>query len=72
MLIQLLLITKKFENNNTAIQIFTKKWTISFFTNFKFKTSVVYSARGFKNINFENLIKKYNNRYSIFKINEKF
>ena len=35
-----------------------------------YETSLVYSLRNLREINFENLIKKYNNKYSILKINQ--
>ena len=60
---------KKFKNNNSAIQIFTKKGPLAFLPISDYKTSVVYSIRNLKEIDFENLIKKYNTKYSIIKIN---
>ena len=57
-------------SNNVAIQIFTKKGPLAFLPISDKKTSVVYSARGTKNIDLENLIKKYNFKYSIIKINQ--
>ncbi len=60
---------KRFENNNTAIQIFTKKGPLAFLPISNNKTSVVYSIRDLKEINFQNLVKKYNKKYSIIKIN---
>jgi len=63
---------EKFLSNNTAIQIFTKKGPIAFLPVSEFKTSVVYSVRGSRNIDLDSLIKKYNKKYSIKKINEKF
>ena len=62
---------KKLLNNDTAIQIFTNKGPLAFLPISDQKTSVVYSARGSQNINFENLIRKYNTKYSILKINKK-
>tara|TARA_B100002019_G_scaffold147984_1_gene127414 strand:- start:1226 stop:2302 length:1077 start_codon:yes stop_codon:yes gene_type:complete len=61
---------KRYENNNTAIQIFTKNGPLAFLPISDHKTSVVYSIRNFKKINFENLLGKYNTRYSIIKIND--
>ena len=56
-------------NNNTASQIFTKKGPLAFLPVSSTETSVVYSARGNKNIKFNELIKKYNTKYKISKIN---
>ena len=61
---------KRILNNNTAIQIFTKKGPLAFLPISDKKTSIVYSIKGSKNINFENLIKKYNNKYENIKMNE--
>ena len=61
---------KNFFKNNTAIQIFTKKGPLAFLPISKSKTSVVYSARGSKDIDLEFLIKKYNTKYSINKIDQ--
>ena len=61
---------EKLSNNNTAIQIFTKKGPLAFLPISDRKTSVVYSVRGSKNIDLEKLIKKYNNKYSTIKINQ--
>ena len=61
---------KRYENNNTAIQIFTKNGPLAFLPISNDKTSVVYSIRNFKKINFENLLEKYNTKYSINKIND--
>ena len=60
---------KRYENNNTAIQIFTKNGPLAFLPISDHKTSVVYSIRNFKKINFENLLES-NTRYSIIKIND--
>jgi len=54
--------------NNIASQTFTKKGPLAFLPISKTETSVVYSVKGNENINFENLIKKYNRRYEISKI----
>ena len=56
---------KKLKNNNTAVQIFTKNGPLAFLPVSENKTSVVYSMRDLKNVNLKNLIKKYNNKYSI-------
>ncbi len=61
---------KKFSNNNTAGQIFTTNGPLAFLPISPTETSVVYSARGKKNIDLKNLIKKYNTRYKIIKINK--
>ncbi len=61
---------KKLPNNNIAIQIFTKKGPLAFLPISKTETSVVYSARGKKDIVLEDLIKKYNMKYKILKINK--
>ncbi len=61
---------KKIPYNDTAIQIFTKKGPMAFLPISNNKTSVVFSARGSKDLNFASLIKKYNFKYSILKINE--
>jgi len=56
--------------NNIASQIFTKKGPFAFLPISSTETSVVYSMRGKKNIDFESLIKKYNTKYKISKINK--
>ncbi len=61
---------KKISNNRTARQIFTKKGPLAFLPISATKTSVVYSVREKKNINFENIIKNYNTKYDILKINK--
>ena len=61
---------KKLLNNNTAVQVFTKKGPLAFLPISQKKTSVVYSCRGSKRVDLENLIKKYNTKYEISKINE--
>ena len=60
---------KKVASNNTAIQIFTQKGPLAFLPISNKKTSIVYSVKGSKEIDFKNLIKKYNNKYKIEKIN---
>ena len=55
--------------NNIAKQIFTQNGPLAFLPISKKNTSIVYSARGDKNINLTDLIKKYNSKYSILKIN---
>ncbi len=59
---------KRLLNNNVASQIFTKKGPFAFLPISKKETSIVYSARGEKDIDIENLIKKYNTKYEILKI----
>ena len=61
---------KKLLNNNIASQIFTKIGPIAFLPISATETSVVYSIKGKKNIDLKNLIKKYNTKYNILKINE--
>ncbi len=61
---------KKYLENNTAVQIFTKKGPLAFLPISQYKTSIVYSVKGSKNIDFSLLIKKYNNKYSITRINQ--
>ena len=56
--------------NNIAFQIFTKKGPIAFLPISSTETSVVYSVNGKEKINLENSIKKYNNKYKIYKINK--
>ena len=59
---------KKLRNNNIAVQIFTKKGPLAFLPISNNKTSIVYSIKDEKNIDLENLIKKYNSIYKIIKI----
>tara|TARA_B100000941_G_scaffold289027_1_gene267139 strand:- start:1534 stop:2607 length:1074 start_codon:yes stop_codon:yes gene_type:complete len=61
---------KNISDNNSASQIFTKNGPLAFLPISEKKTSIVYSARGKKNINFKNLIEKYNFKYTIKKIND--
>jgi 2-octaprenyl-6-methoxyphenol hydroxylase len=64
---------KKITENSTAFQNFTNKGPIAFLPISNIQTSVVYSMRnrnGNDNLNINNLIRKYNPRYSINKINE--
>ena len=60
---------KKLINNNSAVQIFTEKGPLAFLPISENQTSVVYSVQGSKRIDLENLIKKYNKKYLITKIN---
>ena len=59
-------------NNNIASQIFTELGPMAFLPVSEYETSIVYSARGNRNINFENMIKKYNLKYSITEIGQTF
>ena len=64
---------KKLSKNNTAFQNFTKKGPIAFLPISNTKTSVVYSVRTNSNkdkIDIKNLIRKFNPKYSIIKIND--
>ena len=61
---------KKLSNNNIAIQIFTKKGPLAFLPISTTETSVVYSARGKRDITLKDLVKKYNKKYKILKINK--
>ncbi len=61
---------KKIPNNNTAIQIFTKRGPLAFLPISNKKTSIVYSAKGSKNIDLNKMIVKYNSKYSIIKMNK--
>ena len=56
--------------NKKASQIFTKKGPLAFLPISQTETSVVYSAQGKKDLDFNNLIKKYNFKYEIYKINK--
>ena len=64
---------KKVSENNTAYQNFTNKGPIAFLPISNTQTSVVYSLRSKNsedNFDIKNLIRKYNPRYSINKIND--
>tara|TARA_Y100000591_G_C21767899_1_gene663894 strand:- start:216 stop:1283 length:1068 start_codon:yes stop_codon:yes gene_type:complete len=61
---------KKMNNNRTALQFFTKNGPLAFLPISASKTSIVYSARGSKNIDLKPLIKKYNLKYIIYKFNK--
>ncbi len=63
---------KKISANNTASQIFTKDGPIAFLPISPSETSIVYSRKGGKHINFIELIKKYNSKFKILKINDVF
>ena len=63
---------KKLSNNHSASQIFTKQGPLAFLPISSIETSVVYSVKGKKNINLEELIKRYNKKYKILSINNFF
>ena len=52
-------------NNHVASQIFTKKGPLAFLPISEKSTSIVYSVKGKKDIDLENLIRKYNFKYHI-------
>ena len=56
---------KKIIKNNIASQIFTGKGPIAFLPISNNQTSVVYSMKGFDDIDLKSLIKKYNSKYEI-------
>ena len=57
-------------DNFTASQIFTKKGPFAFLPISKKQTSVVFSARGEKNINLKKFVEIYNKRYDITNLRE--
>ena len=61
---------KEITKNHTAIQIFTKRGPIAFLPISKKQTSIVYSARGKKDVDLEILIKRFEARYKNVKINK--
>jgi len=61
---------KKLTDNITATQIFTNKGPLAFLPISSTETSVVYSARGEKKIEFLDIIKKYNSKYTKIKIED--
>ena len=61
---------KKILNNNVATQTFTKKGPIDFLPISKKETSVVYSITGNRKIEIAELIRNFNIRYKIVKINK--
>ena len=63
---------KRTSNNYVASQIFTKMGPLAFLPLSQTKTSVVYSARGGKKIDLEKLIKKFNTKYEILKIDKSY
>ena len=62
----------RLSNNNIASQIFTKRGPLAFLPISPTETSVVYSVKGNKDINFEEDLKKFNSKYKILKINKFF
>ncbi len=60
---------KKISKNNVATQTFTKKGPIAFLPISKKETSVVYSIKGDQKIKIDELIRKFNIKYKIVKIN---
>ena len=67
------IINHKNVSNDIATQIFTERGPIAFLPISNTETSVVYSINTIydkEHINLENLIKKYNPKYTIFKINK--
>ena len=63
-------ISHKKIDNTVATQFFLKKGPLAFLPISKYQTSVVYSARGNNNFDMVSLIKKYNSKYSITKIDK--
>ena len=61
---------KNILNNHIASQIFTPKGPIAFLPISSRETSVVYSAKGKRDVNLNEYIKKYNFKYEILKIKE--
>ena len=61
---------KKISKNNIASQVFTKNGPLAFLPVSSTETSVVYSAKGKKNINLKNCINKYNMKYQNLRLNE--
>ena len=61
---------KKISNNHIASQVFTKNGPLAFLPISPTETSVVYSAKGKKNINLKNCINKYNMKYQNIRVNE--
>ena len=61
---------EKFLNNHSASQIFTKIGPLAFLPISPTETSVVYSIKSKKKIDLETVIKEYNTKYKISKINK--
>jgi len=63
---------KKLPNNNIAVQVFTELGPLAFLPVSATETSVVYSARGNKNLDLKAVIEKYNTKYEIKKFTKPF
>ena len=63
---------KKLSDNHLASQIFTKQGPLAFLPISSTETSVVYSVKGKKKVNLEELINKYNKKYKILSISDFF
>tara|TARA_B100001063_G_scaffold241660_1_gene268960 strand:- start:760 stop:1833 length:1074 start_codon:yes stop_codon:yes gene_type:complete len=61
---------KRLSNNRIAYQVFTKKGPIAFLPISSTQTSIVFSAKGGKDISLNEFIKKYNFKYEILEINK--
>ena len=61
---------KKISKNNVATQTFTKKGPIAFLPISNKETSIVYSIKGEKKIQINDLIRKFNIKYKINRINK--
>ena len=61
---------RKLIKNKIAIQIFTERGPLAFLPLSPKQTSVVFSARGKKDVNLKHLIKKYGKKYSQIKIDK--
>lgn len=61
---------KKINNNNVAVQIFTKNGPLAFLPISNNKTSIVYSFIGKKDFDFKKEVKKFNYKYKVSKISE--
>jgi len=61
---------EKLSHNHVASQIFTKQGPLAFLPISPSETSIVYSVRGKKDIDLQNLVKKYNTKYKIHKIDK--
>ena len=59
----------KLSNNHIASQIFTKRGPLAFLPISPTETSVVYSAKGKIDLDLNNLLRSYNTKYNIKKIN---
>ena len=61
---------KRISNNNIASQVFTKNGPLAFLPISSTETSVVYSAKGKKDLNLRDCIDKYNMKYQNLKLNK--